>query len=213
VILLDEPFSSLDSGLRAQVRCDVRNLLRSLEVTALFVTHDQEEAFELGDEVAVMVGGRVEQQATPGQLYDCPCTRIVAEFIGDANILSGVAEGSFAETAFDEVPLLGESVGRVDLVVRPEQIAISLGDDGAVLDLEFYGHHTTYQVRLDSGEVLTVRALGGPTLTTGDRVELRYDGPPVASFAPPSTGTIDLAATVPLEADVEHIALQALGRS
>ncbi|MDQ3974155.1 MAG: ABC transporter ATP-binding protein, partial [Actinomycetota bacterium] len=93
VLLLDEPFSNLDASLRAQVRGDVVDLLRALKVTVLFVTHGQEEAFLVGDEVAVMLDGRIEQHAPAPQLYAAPASRAVATFVGEANFVPGRADG------------------------------------------------------------------------------------------------------------------------
>ena len=88
LILLDEPFSNLDASLRARVRAEVREILRAANTTAVFVTHDQEEALSLVDQVAVMLDGSVEQVASPHELYTNPANRAVAEFIGDANFLA-----------------------------------------------------------------------------------------------------------------------------
>ena len=97
LILLDEPFSNLDAGLRARVREEVREILRAANTTAIFVTHDQEEALSLVDRVAVMLDGRVEQVAPPHELYANPASRAVAEFIGEANFLPGVGQGETIE--------------------------------------------------------------------------------------------------------------------
>ena len=99
MLLLDEPFSNLDTILRVQIRAEVQRLLADLGVTAVFVTHDQEEAFVVGDEVAVMLAGRVVQQAAPAELYRAPASRAVAGFVGDANLLPGVATAGLADTA------------------------------------------------------------------------------------------------------------------
>ena len=93
VLLLDEPFSSLDTGLRLEVRSEVASLLRSLDVTSIFVTHDQDEAFSLGDQVAVMNDGKVVQQDTPSEIYRHPINRWVAGFVGKANTVIGLASG------------------------------------------------------------------------------------------------------------------------
>src|ERR687895_1255910 len=105
VLLLDEPFSNLDTILRVQIRAEVQRLLADLGVTAVFVTHDQEEAFVVGDEVAVMLDGRVAQHDTPAELYRSPASRAVARFIGDPNLLPGVADGDRATTPVGPVPL------------------------------------------------------------------------------------------------------------
>ena len=99
ILLLDEPFSSLDTGLRVDLRSEVSDLLKLLNVTSVFVTHDQDEAFTLGDEVAVMNQGRVVQQDTPWEIYRHPTNSWVASFVGEINQIPGVASGGTAETS------------------------------------------------------------------------------------------------------------------
>ncbi len=181
-ILLDEPFSNLDTALRVQVRGEVTTLLRSLGVTALFVTHDQEEAFVLGDEVAVMLDGRIEQQATPAELYHAPATLGVARFVGDANLLSGHAENGRAATPLGMVPLTAAVRGSVDVLVRPEFVEVSDGDSAQVIDVEFYGHDAVYLVRPDEGLPLRARILSSPRFRPGDRVALGYTGGLTAAY-------------------------------
>ncbi|HEV2873255.1 MAG TPA: ABC transporter ATP-binding protein, partial [Actinomycetota bacterium] len=125
VLLLDEPFSNLDTILRVQIRAEVQRLLADLGVTAVFVTHDQEEAFVVGDEVAVMLAGTIVQQAAPAELYRAPASRAVAGFLGDANLLPGVAAAGLADTAIGRVPLRAELRGDVDVLLRPEQLRVS----------------------------------------------------------------------------------------
>ena len=105
MLLLDEPFSNLDTTLRVKVRTDVHRLLADTAITALFVTHDQEEAFVLGDVVAVVNDGVVEQVGTPADLYRRPASPWVAGFVGDANLLPGRATGAEADTVVGAVPL------------------------------------------------------------------------------------------------------------
>ena len=190
IILLDEPFSNLDSALRSQVRLDVRELMRDLGITALFVTHDQEEAFELGDEVAVMFEGLIEQQAPPAELYHDPATQAIADFIGDANMLAGAATGSVADTQIGPVPLCRQLEGPVDVLVRPEQLELGHGCDGVIQDVEFYGHDAVYRVRLACGLELGVRVLASPELGIGEQVAVSYNGRPAPCFAssPASNG-------------------------
>ncbi len=180
-VLLDEPFSNLDTALRLQVRGEVTRLLRGLGMTALFVTHDQEEAFVLGDEVAVMRDGRIEQQAPPAQLYAAPATRAVAAFVGDANLLPGTADGSGAATAVGAVPLAGTARGAVDVLVRPEHLAVRGGDQGRVTDVEYYGHDAVYRIALRSGAEVRARTLR-PDFLRGDGVALTYTGGPTAAY-------------------------------
>ncbi|MDP9207349.1 MAG: ABC transporter ATP-binding protein, partial [Actinomycetota bacterium] len=137
VLLLDEPFSNLDTILRVQIRAEVQRLLADLGVTAVFVTHDQEEAFVVGDEVAVMLAGRVVQQAAPAELYRAPASRAVAGFLGDANLLPGVAAAGLADTAIGRVPLRNGLRGDVDVLLRPEQLRVSAGAAATIDSVQY----------------------------------------------------------------------------
>ena len=182
VLLLDEPFASLDAELRVRVRSDVASLLRRLEITAVFVTHDQEEAFVVGDHVAVMRAGEIVQAGTPSELYDRPVSAWVARFVGDANVVLGVGSGSMAETAIGLIPLVHAVEGPCDVVVRPEHIALAGGIGGTVTSVEFYGHDTAY--RFDHGPAtLTARAMSAPRFAPGAGVEASYVGPPAVAYA------------------------------
>jgi iron(III) transport system ATP-binding protein len=181
-ILLDEPFSNLDTTLRNDVRGEVRELLIDLDMTAVFVTHDQDEAFVLGDEVAVMSEGRVVQQATPAELYARPVSRWVASFVGESNLLAMEARGRVATCAVGPVPLAGAVDGAGQVLLRPEDLVVVEGDDAGVDHVEYYGHDCRYTVRLDSGEVVYVRAMSTPRFGRGQRVALRYGGGPTVAF-------------------------------
>jgi iron(III) transport system ATP-binding protein len=181
VILLDEPFSNLDAPLRAELRVEVRRMLTSIDATALFVTHDQEEAFLVGDEVAVMGGGRVVQQGGPAELYELPATREVARFIGDANLVRGVAAGGEAETALGAVPLHAPAWGAVEVLVRPERIAVRPGGDATVDRIEYYGHDAVYVVAVD-GTAVRARCIGVPSIAPGTRVSLEFRGAPTVAY-------------------------------
>jgi iron(III) transport system ATP-binding protein len=127
VLLLDEPFSNLDADLRPKMRAELKILLHRLNCTTIFVTHDQEEAFELADRVAVLHAGRLEQIDTPERLYREPATRFVAEFIGHADFLTGRARGNCIETAlgcFAKPPSVPEGA-IVTVMVRPEEVELS----------------------------------------------------------------------------------------
>jgi len=175
VLLLDEPFSNLDSTLRISVRTEVHLLLDELGVTTLFVTHDQEEAFVLGDEVAVMADGAVVQQASPAQLYDAPASPWVAAFVGDANLVPGQAGGTSVATAVGRMALRSPAEGPVEVLVRPEALELRPGGDGVVEVVEYYGHDTMYVLAL-AGMVLRARAPGVPRLRRGDGVAVAYRG-------------------------------------
>lgn len=182
VILLDEPFSNLDATLRAQIRLEVQQVLRALGVTALFVTHDQEEAFALGESVAVMFDGTIEQQGTPSEIYEAPATRRVAEFIGDGNFLPGTARGRIADTALGIIPLRHEASGSVDVFVRAEEVLVHPGDAATITDVVFYGHDAMYVVRTDAGGTLMSRVLAAPEFRPGDRIEMKYSGKATMAF-------------------------------
>ena len=185
VLLLDEPFSNLDTALRVQVRAEVHALLADLGVTSVFVTHDQDEAFVLGDHVAVMSGGRIVQAATPSELYAHPASPWVATVVGDANLVDGDATGTTADTALGAVHLAQPASGPVQVLVRPEMLRLAPGDDAVVELTEYYGHDSLYVVRTDAGATVRVRAAAAPIAKRGDRVTLEYAGPPTVAFSTP----------------------------
>jgi len=142
VLLLDEPFGALDKKLREGMQIELRQLQKRLEITTVFVTHDQEEALTLSDTIAVMRGGRVEQQASPGQVYERPVSRFVADFIGASNFFHGRvdrAAGEHLEVTTGEgvrltvrQPALPLGAGdSVTIAVRPEKMRIASGSVGA----------------------------------------------------------------------------------
>jgi len=125
LILLDEPFSSLDATLRAQLRGEVREILRAAGATTLFVTHDQGEALEISDRVAVMRAGRIEQVSTPDELYLRPVNRFVAGFVGEANLLPGEVRHGEVQTLvgrFRTGPDAMVDGARAEVLLRPEQL-------------------------------------------------------------------------------------------
>ena len=186
VLLLDEPFSSLDTTLRVEVRAEVAALLRELEVTCVFVTHDQDEAFVLGDEVAVMRDGEVIQQAPPAVLYERPADRWLAGFVGEADTVPGRAEGDVAHTSLGPMRLRSPAHGAVDILVRPEELALTEGDSGVVDHIEFFGHDTLYYIRSADGGVLRCRTTGAPRFAIGATVDLCHSG--VSTVAFPHSG-------------------------
>ncbi len=196
VLLLDEPFSNLDTTLRVQVRTELHRLLVDLGVTAVFVTHDQEEAFVLGDEVAVMLAGDIVQQATPAELYAHPATPWVAEFVGDANLLLAEAIGGSASTAIGDVALVAGGRGPTTVLLRPEDLRLSAGGDAIVELTEYFGHDTVYLVRTVDGTVVRIRAGAAPAHRRGDQVSVRYDGPAAISYTSEEGSRPDLATTL-----------------
>ena len=186
VLLLDEPFSSLDTTLRVEVRAEVAGLLRELEIPCVFVTHDQDEAFVLGDEVAVMRDGSVIQQAPPAVLYDRPTDRWLAGFVGEADTLPGNAEGDIAYTALGPMKLQAPLHGAVDVLLRPEELALTEGNSGTVDHIEFFGHDTLYYIRRRDGDVLRCRTTGAPRFGIGSGVDICHSGVRTVAFPRPA---------------------------
>jgi len=185
VVLLDEPFSNLDTALRARVRAEVAEILRAAGATAVFVTHDQEEALSMADQVAVMSRGRILQMAGPDELYQRPVSREVAAFVGEANFLAGAARAGLVECELGVIPCHDAPEGAVDLLVRPEYVLPRADGDGVgeLVAKEFYGHDQLFTVRLDSGTL--IRCLVGQRrvesrLRTGQRVRLEVSGEAIA---------------------------------
>jgi ABC-type Fe3+/spermidine/putrescine transport system ATPase subunit len=160
VLLLDEPLSNLDPALRERTRRELRALIKRVGITSIFVTHEQEEAFDLGDRVAVLGAGRLEQLATADELYEHPASLFVATFVGRANVLRG--NGARA---------LGAAAGQV-LVVRPERLLLAdAGVPGVVRDRRYTGAAAFYLVETELGDRLEVLA-GPDAARVGDRVYL-----------------------------------------
>ncbi|MGH9000505.1 MAG: ABC transporter ATP-binding protein, partial [Acidimicrobiia bacterium] len=180
VVLLDEPFSNLDAALRAEVRDEVRAILRKAGATAVFVTHDQEEALSMADRVAVMRAGRLCQVDTPDRLYTRPADRFVATFVGHADVLPGRLEGGWAATVLGPVRAeasaegAGPTSGDVHVVLRPEALRLRLdgAGPGTVRRLTFFGHDQIIEVTLTDG--CTVHSRTGPqrVFEPGDRVSV-----------------------------------------
>ncbi|RXH33365.1 spermidine/putrescine ABC transporter ATPase [Bradyrhizobium nanningense] len=163
LLLLDEPFSNLDAQLRVRVREELREVVRRVGVTTLFVTHDQEEALTMSDRIVVMNAGQVEQIGTPGEIYEAPATAFVAKFIGWCSLLKGAvgSDGAFTSSAGLRLP--GNwTAGPGTAVIRPEHVRLSSDDAAAtshrarVLQTHYYGGAT--RVVLDvHGEQLTMQ--------------------------------------------------------
>ena len=176
VVLLDEPFSSLDATLRAGLRREVELILREAEASAVFVTHDQEEALSLADRVAVMRDGSVIQTGTPEDVYYRPADRWTAQFVGEVNLLHGVADpvGVATELGFFELALPADP-GVIRVAVRPEQLELRPDDGGnaEISDREFRGHDVLYRLRHETGGVVLVQRPSVELYDVGQRVRVR----------------------------------------
>jgi putative spermidine/putrescine transport system ATP-binding protein len=197
VLLLDEPLSALDARVRTQLREEIRRIQLEVGTTAVFVTHDQEEALAVADQVGVMSAGRLEQLAPPQDVYDRPATRFVAEFVGLSSRVPGTARDGRAETAGGAVPLLpGSADGpRVDVLVRPESVVVGVGSSeepagapGRVVQTSFLGALARVRVATDGGEVLAQLASVDATgLGPGTPVTWRLAPTPALAVPPASS--------------------------
>ena len=186
VVLLDEPFSALDAGLRERLREEVAAILRAAGTSTLLVTHDQSEALSLADTVAVLRDGRLEQVGTPEEVYERPRSHWVANFLGEADVVPGTARDGFAECELGRFAVAAELTGAVELVIRPESVAIGhrpardADASALVVGRSFYGHDQLVELELPSGRRLRSRRLGFPAWHPGDRVRVWLDGPVTA---------------------------------
>ncbi|HEX6982347.1 MAG TPA: ABC transporter ATP-binding protein [Balneolaceae bacterium] len=155
LVLLDEPFSNLDAMLRNNMRKEVRSILKKAGMSALLVTHDQEEALSFADRIAVMNNGKIEQIGTPEEVYYHPKTKFVAQFLGRTNLFHAEATGGAeVSTSLGTMSLNCDACGRVLCSIRPEHLTLEKATDqspekvGTIVAREFYGHDITYHVQL-----------------------------------------------------------------
>ncbi len=164
VLLFDEPFGALDTQTRVHLRREIRALLKKVNVPAIFITHDQEEALELGDRVAVLNVGHVEQIGTPFEIYNRPATEYVATFLGAANVLDAVVRKDFIEVGSAQIPVTLDKESFkpgdcVKIICRPEDISLSRGDflrpghhrisTAHIEEVSFIGAYERLRLRLD----------------------------------------------------------------
>ncbi|MEQ5775067.1 ABC transporter ATP-binding protein [Thalassospira sp. NFXS8] len=175
VLLLDEPLSNLDAKLRRHVRTEIRDLQQKLGLTAVYVTHDQEEALAVSDRIIVMNRSVIAQQGTPRQLYEEPASAFIADFIGDANLVQGEVYAVNGDMA--DVDIGGERVtlrqrahgiGAVEVAVRPDAVRLSDGAAGAQMSLKGNVTHATY---LGSAMHYTVQCAVGELFVIDGRID------------------------------------------
>jgi iron(III) transport system ATP-binding protein len=174
LLLLDEPFSNLDADLRAQMRDEVEKILRATGTTAVFVTHDQEEAFTIADTVGVLSHGRLEQIDSPEEIYHRPATPFVAEFVGAADFIPGLVT---AEGIVTELGVFGNSESReigerIKVMIRPDDVSFVPQPDGSAVILRRYfrGSESLYCLGLPSGHRVHSSQPSSATFTSGLRV-------------------------------------------
>lgn len=177
VLLLDEPLTALDAALRERLRSELNRLLRTLGITAIYVTHDQAEAMELGDRVVVMRKGAIAQVGSPRDIYFKPANRFVAEFVGAANIMEAPVEGGKLNLPGGQQPVNGvESMASVVAMVRPEAIQIVGSDaaslNGVVESVRFTGDRQRVVVRDVTDRPFSVDAGNMIRVHVGERIGL-----------------------------------------
>jgi iron(III) transport system ATP-binding protein len=178
IVLLDEPFSNLDAPQRDRMRREVRRILIDAAATALFVTHDQEEALAIADTVAVMREGTVVQTGTPSEVYSRPGDPWIASFLGDSVFADGTADGAgTVTTPLGRIAVDSDAVGSVRVMVRPEWVIPTPDPDGeaVVIGREYFGHDQMLLIERSDGNAVTCRVGARPDLQKGDRVTLAID--------------------------------------
>ena len=206
VLLFDEPFGALDAQTRVHLRREIRALLRKVNVPAIFITHDQEEALELGDRIAVIHLGHIEQIGTPLEVYTKPANEYVATFLGAANVLPGVVKNRNIEVGASLVPLREtdnfDDGQRVKLVFRPEDVVLTKSSDapkehsciarGIVEITNFVGAYERVSVRIDLSESGSCETNETPYYLTTETPESQTSKPIIATRPKPEATAIKL---------------------
>lgn len=188
LMLLDEPLSNLDVQVRQRLRQEVRQILKATQTTAIFVTHDQEEALAISDKIAVMRQGRIEQLGTPEEIYTQPASRFVAEFVTGANFLAATRLGDRAQTEIGdwqisaEAELDGWSKGEVmlrqeDIRLQPDKAASTV-----VRERQFLGREYRYCLEMPSGKNLYARTAASTQISVGTQVRITVEPSAVRLF-------------------------------
>lgn len=188
LVLLDEPFSSLDAGLRVSLRRDVARVLAEAKTPAVIVTHDQDEALSLAGQIVILDHGRVLTEGTPAQLYDAPANPTTARYLGEANLLPATITAGSAQCVLGTLRLPAEASppdGPATVLLRPQQLCLSTdpGGDGVpatITALDYHGHDSLAELTLADATTLTARLTSNPDLRPGDRVRVTTVGQAIA---------------------------------
>jgi len=178
VLLLDEPFSNLDARLRNSLRREVRAILRQAGTCSIFVTHDQAEAMFMGDRIALLNGGRLEQIGAPEEVFMAPASRFVADFLGRSDFVPGsIEDDGWVATELGRLPTSSHAARgtRVEVLLRPNDTRIELDAIGpaSIVDRTFEGLHHVYRLALPSGQVVRCISDVDPPIEIGRSVRLR----------------------------------------
>ncbi len=185
VLLLDEPFSNLDTELRLQMRVEIRDLIKQLGTTAIIVTHDQQEAMTVADRMAVMLNGTVQQIDTPEVIYHYPANRAVARFVGQGTFVPARITGDLAESDLGQFEIQEHGPqDQVDLLIRPRDVSIEVDPDGVavVTQRTFHGAETTYVIQLPCGVQLQSSQPSYVSIAPGTRVSVRCNRARLAAY-------------------------------
>ena len=186
IVLLDEPLSNLDADLRAQLRGQVRRVLKKTQKTAILVTHDQDEAFQIADRVGVLNRGRLEQVGTPEEIYQTPASRFVADFVGAADFIPGTVQREGIHTELGLFPNAnGIPIGcQVYVMIRPDEVLILPDPAGPAVVTErlYLGADKVYTLRLPSEIHIRSNQHSTPNLPIGTRVAVRVSPSHLVAF-------------------------------
>jgi putative spermidine/putrescine transport system ATP-binding protein len=181
VLLLDEPLSALDAKVRVQLRDEIRRIQLRLGITTVFVTHDQEEALAVSDRIAVMNAGRIDQFASPEELYLRPATAHVAEFVGLSSVVPGRIAGGAATVFGERLPIVGEAPeGAADVFIRPEHVHLGGPIAAVVQESTFLGSIRRTLVRTEGDVLLRMQHPVTERLEFGERIDVGIAPEPVA---------------------------------
>ncbi len=177
LLLLDEPFSNLDPDMASRMRQELHALLRRMKTTTILVTHDHDEAFAMADRIAVLNQGVLEQMDAPELIYHLPATRFVADFVGQADFITGRIQQGLVHTELGEFPntLNGAEGSTVVVMIRPDDIHLipNKSAEPRIVARQFRGSENLYTIRLPSGQVVHSSESSTSVYQDGTSVELR----------------------------------------
>jgi iron(III) transport system ATP-binding protein len=170
---MDEPFSNLDAKLARRLRNEIRQIFKAEGVSSILVTHNQEEAFDFADRMAVMEQGKILQIGTPDELYQQPQTTQIASFFGHCQIISGQAQGKLAITAIGEVPLQQDRQGHCQILLRPENMRITPNDHSSlsIKEVRFLGARKEVSIQTPDNEIF-VNVSARSQIKAGDKINI-----------------------------------------
>ena len=189
LILLDEPLSNLDVQVRHRLRAEIRSILKAAGTSAIFVTHDREEALAISDKIAVMRRGKIEQMGTPEKVYLYPATHFVGEFVAQANFLPATRQGKVWSTEIGDITAQASEpkIDKGDLMLRPEDIVLVPDSDSQIVvrERQFLGKEYYYGVEIASGKKIYARMGVAQAIAIGTKVSLslNIESPQVFALA------------------------------